>query len=150
MASVITVEQLTAIAGKSTPLFPSLVEWMNKTCPLYDIDTSQEYAHFLAQACHETDHFNTLCEYASGKAYEGRTDLGKPSLVMESSSKDGEFFRQQGAITTCSWVSKKGAGISLSISRRFLNSPNMLSGALASIGKHVVSTMQLTMPTAIF
>ena len=70
MAYIISVEHLTAIAGKSTPLLPGLVEWINKTCPLYDIDTASEYAHFLAQACHETDHFKTLCEYASGKAYE--------------------------------------------------------------------------------
>ncbi|MDQ3773186.1 MAG: hypothetical protein M3461_01805 [Pseudomonadota bacterium] len=49
---------------------------MNKICPTYEIGNPREYAHFLAQACHETDHFKTLREYASGKAYEGRADLG--------------------------------------------------------------------------
>lgn len=33
-------------------------------------------AHFLAQCAHESDGFKTLREYASGKEYEGRRDLG--------------------------------------------------------------------------
>ena len=76
MAYIIKPEHLAAIAGRTTPLMPDLAEWMNKLCPPCEIDTPQEYAHFLAQACHETDHFKTLREYASGRAYEGRSDLG--------------------------------------------------------------------------
>ncbi|PPQ29695.1 peptidoglycan-binding protein [Rhodopila globiformis] len=33
-------------------------------------------AHFLAHTCHESDGFCTTEEYADGKAYEGRDDLG--------------------------------------------------------------------------
>lgn len=40
------------------------------------IDTEARISEFLAQACLETDYFKTLREYASGKAYEGRKDLG--------------------------------------------------------------------------
>lgn len=40
------------------------------------IDRPGRVAEFLAQACLETDYFKTLNEYASGKAYEGRKDLG--------------------------------------------------------------------------
>lgn len=40
------------------------------------LNTPLRMAHFLAQAAHETDGFKTLLEYASGKAYEGREDLG--------------------------------------------------------------------------
>lgn len=40
------------------------------------IDRPGRIAEFLAQACLETDYFKTLREYASGKAYEGREDLG--------------------------------------------------------------------------
>jgi putative chitinase len=41
-----------------------------------DIITPLRAAHFLAQAAHECDGFKTMREYASGKAYEGRRDLG--------------------------------------------------------------------------
>lgn len=40
------------------------------------INTPARVAEFLAQACLETDYFRVLEEYASGKAYEGRKDLG--------------------------------------------------------------------------
>ena len=69
MTFLIEAAHLAAIAGITTPQMPALADWMNRTCPLYDIDTPQEYCHFLAQACHETDHFKTLREYASGRAY---------------------------------------------------------------------------------
>ncbi|HNF72089.1 MAG TPA: hypothetical protein PLP34_06745 [Chitinophagaceae bacterium] len=47
MAFIITAEHLKKIAGRSTPLMPALAEWINKICPTYEIDTPQEYAHFL-------------------------------------------------------------------------------------------------------
>jgi putative chitinase len=40
------------------------------------IDAPGRVAEFVAQACLETDYFRVLEEYASGKAYEGRKDLG--------------------------------------------------------------------------
>lgn len=57
-------------------LFPMLADWMNYYFSRNNIDTNSEYCHFLAQAAHETNSFNTLTEYASGTAYEGRRDLG--------------------------------------------------------------------------
>lgn len=40
------------------------------------ITDPSQVAYVLATARHETDDFNTLTEYASGAAYEGRADLG--------------------------------------------------------------------------
>jgi putative chitinase len=49
---------------------------MEKYLPQYGIASPLRLAHFVAQAAHESDGFKTLTEYASGKAYEGRKDLG--------------------------------------------------------------------------
>jgi len=92
MAYTISSDQLAAIAGRATPLMPALAQWMSQTCPTYEIDTPHEFAHFLAQACHETDRFRTLREYASGKAYEGRADLGN------TQPGDGVRFKGRGYI----------------------------------------------------
>lgn len=51
-----------------------------------------EKAHFLAQLAHESDGFNTATEYASGKAYEGRADLGN------TQKGDGVRFKGRGLI----------------------------------------------------
>jgi len=93
----ITADHLMQIArrgGDHTDMVHELALWMTDLFPEYDIDTPQECAHFLAQACHETDRFNTLREYASGKAYEGRRDLGN------NYPGDGERFRGRGIFQT--------------------------------------------------
>ena len=120
MAYIITPEHLAAIAGASTPLMPDLTEWMNKTCPDYEIDTPQEYCHFLAQACHETDHFRTLREYASGRAYEGRIDLGN------TQPGDGVKFRGRGIFQTTGRANYLQLGIKQGRRDIFINSPELL------------------------
>lgn len=120
MAYLITVDHLVAIAGKRTPLMPGLVEWINKTCPRYQIDTPQEYAHFLAQACHETDHFKTLREYASGKAYEARIDLGN------TRPGDGVRFKGRGIFQTTGRANYTQLGIKKGKRDLFVNSPELL------------------------
>jgi putative chitinase len=42
----------------------------------YGITSRLRTCHFWAQAAHECDGFKATREYASGKAYEGRKDLG--------------------------------------------------------------------------
>lgn len=57
-------------------IMQSLAAPLTKYMTAYGIDTPLRAAHFLAQASHESAHFRTLHEYASGAAYEGRKDLG--------------------------------------------------------------------------
>ena len=52
----------------------------------------KDVAMFVAQCAHESDHFRTTVEYASGAAYEGRKDLGN------TESGDGRKFKGRGYI----------------------------------------------------
>lgn len=58
----------------------------------FNISTALRLAHFTSQVAHETDGFNTLEEYASGQAYEGREDLGN------TQHGDGKRFKGRGGI----------------------------------------------------
>jgi putative chitinase len=120
MTYIITEEHLAAIAGKSTSLMPDLAIWINKVCPSYEIDTPHEYAHFLAQACHETDHFRTLHEYASGNAYEGRKDLGN------TYAGDGVRFKGRGIFQTTGRANYLQLGVKKGQDSLFINSPELL------------------------
>lgn len=119
-AFIITADHLAAIAGIKTRLMPDLATWLNHFCPQYEIDTPQEYAHFLAQACHETDHFKTLQEYASGKAYENRRDLGNKN------PGDGVRFKGRGIFQTTGRANYLQLGVKKGTRDFFINNPESL------------------------
>ena len=120
MPYTITSDQLAAIAGRPTPLMSDLAVWINQTCPVYDIDLPHELAHFLAQACHETDHFRTLKEYASGRAYEGRADLGN------TQPGDGVRYKGRGIFQTTGRANYLQLGLKQGRRDFFVNDPQLL------------------------
>jgi putative chitinase len=71
-------------------IIAALSEVLQPTLSSYDISSRLRIAHFLAQACHESDGFCTTEEYASGAAYEGRPDLGN------TQKGDGKLFKGRG------------------------------------------------------
>lgn len=91
---VITPELLRKVAG--APVNKEVVAGLAKYLPAEmekaGITTKLRIAHFLAQIGHESDHFRTTKEYASGRAYEGRRDLGNVK------AGDGVKFKGRGVI----------------------------------------------------
>lgn len=61
-------------------------------CIRQGVTSPEQIAYILASAEHESDYFATQTEYASGAAYEGRSDLGN------SQSGDGVRFKGRGYV----------------------------------------------------
>lgn len=75
---------------------PSIAQGLANAMPqvikMANLNSPQRIAQFLAQIAHESAGFKTTTEYASGKAYEGRKDLGN---VQRG---DGVRFKGRGLI----------------------------------------------------
>lgn len=119
MTFQITAELLRRVAGikKTTQVMVGLAEHLPEVLEKYSINTLNRLAHFLAQIGHESDHFQTLREYASGVAYEGRKDLGNVR------AGDGKRYRGRGAIQLTGRANYKKFGDQLGID--FENNPEL-------------------------
>ena len=67
--------------------FDRLYEELSKIFTKYNIDRCGRIAHFLSQACHETDRFQTTLEYATKKDYSPYTGRGLMQLTWKSNYK---------------------------------------------------------------
>jgi len=100
----ITESMLRAIAPKLSNKHPEkarqsyilreMAEVINELMVQFEVNTIARQTYFLAQTCHEAAGFRTTVEYASGRAYEGRRDLGN------TQKGDGKKFRGHGIIQT--------------------------------------------------
>lgn len=66
--------------------------WINEFSGLYAVDTYERVCAFLAQVGHESGQLRYVEELASGRAYEGRRDLGNVR------SGDGVRYKGRGLI----------------------------------------------------
>lgn len=116
----VTAEQLYQIAPHADPAqIDNILPHLNEAMKEYDINTRLRQAHFLAQILHESDNFNSLEEYDSGDAYEGRLDLGN------TYPGDGPRFKGRGLLMITGRDNYKA--VSKALGSDFINNPRWLS-----------------------
>lgn len=87
----VTAQMLFGIAPQGNPeVINGLVDPLNNYLPQYGINTLIRFDHFFGQAAEETAGFKVLVEYASGREYEGRADLGN------TQAGDGPRYKGRG------------------------------------------------------
>ncbi len=88
-------DKLRALAAPARPnaeIIKQIAALMPHYAIKYEIDNPLRFAHFMAQLAHESDRFKTTVEYADGKAYNGRKDLGNVKFG------DGPRYKGRGLI----------------------------------------------------
>lgn len=117
---------LRAIAPKGKDaILRAVAQAMPGIAAEFAINTPLRQAHFLAQIAHESDGFRTTVEYASGKAYEGRKDLGN------NAPGDGVRYKGRGLIQLTGKSNYQRAGVDLGLN--LVGSPEIAAQFPAAI-----------------
>lgn len=118
---VITKEQLNKISPYiSDKNLETYLPLLNDAFARYDINTIERIACFLSQVIHESGSFKYVEELASGRAYEGRLDLGN------THTGDGIKFKGRGLIQTTGRTNYRLVSLFLFKDERLLTKPEIL------------------------
>ncbi len=118
---LITIEQLRAIcpyAPKSADVF---IPYLNRFMRYYMIDTPARISAFIAQLAQESGSFRYVREIASGKAYEGRKDLGNVH------PGDGVRHKGRGLIQVTGRANYESMSLKMFGDKRLLDNPDLLT-----------------------
>ena len=88
----VTREELLAIMPNAKKRVDSYLSIINGWAEEFGINTKLRMAHYLAQIAHESGELRYTKELASGRAYEGRKDLGN------TQQGDGVKYKGRGLI----------------------------------------------------
>lgn len=115
----LTIDQIKTICPSAQVVnIKKYIDLLNNAMPRYDINTHHRIASFLAQLLHESGSFMYVKEIASGKAYEGRKDLGNIEVG------DGVKFKGRGLIQLTGRANYKQIGKDFGID--LINQPELL------------------------
>ncbi|MCR4304979.1 MAG: hypothetical protein NUV63_12290 [Gallionella sp.] len=115
---MITIEQLRQMMPHARSKAALYADALNDAMDVFNINTPQRQAAFLAQIAHESAEFRYVEEIASGEVYEGRSDLGN---VMPG---DGKRFKGRGLIQITGRANYASCGAALGID--LLANPELL------------------------
>jgi putative chitinase len=96
----------------------TFLPYLNDTMTKHEINTPLRQAAFLAQLAHESGSLKYTREIASGRAYEGRKDLGN------TQPGDGVKYKGRGLIQVTGRFNYQKVSESLQVN--FINSPYLL------------------------
>src|SRR4051812_8202553 len=97
----------------------AIADGLGEAFARFDITTPRRAAMAVAQWGHESDHFKTATEYASGDSYEGRKDLGN------TQKGDGRRFKGRGRIQITGRANYEAIAKALDID--CVNNPDLLA-----------------------
>jgi putative chitinase len=115
-----TLDLIKSIAPKATVNIGVIADTIDKYGPSFNLNSDKRLQAFIAQAAHETDHFRSLKEYASGSAYEGRLDLGN------TEPGDGKLFKGRGIFMYTGRTNYKAVSKKMYNDERLLYHPELL------------------------
>jgi putative chitinase len=118
---IINADQLKAIVPAIHQAdLDKYLPYLQKELPTYRIDTPQRIGGFIAQVALESANFSAVREFANGREYEGRKDLGN------TTPGDGEKFKGRGLIQVTGRGNYAWCSESLFKDNRLLINPPLL------------------------
>lgn len=115
------LKQIMPYAGKRAALF---LAPLNAAMAEFGIDTPARQAAFLAQLAHESGSLVYVKEIASGRAYEGRADLGNVN------PGDGFKFKGRALIQITGRSNYRACSMALFQDERLLDHPELLENVI--------------------